>query len=273
MSGPAIVELSDYAGTAPKVLYHEPYEVNGTIGQGWTTKMCVVLPMDEIFTFSTFCGGTLRNVDLGGSVFADRIIPLSDPLNPALLCRSIRAKGTGHYTLANAPYLDNWSHVKFELEFGSVPFPVDGSTPFMIVSAETKAEIITVAGAKLTFGDGSPIQADAGITMPVKNYTVKMYQCPTTDDATCDPLTGLVNTSTVTIGGVARSAGTVRFDGQATETTVTTGLATTYTRELKLAWRPIEWNKFLRHDGVWDYAQKPDTTYIYADGDLTALFT
>lgn len=240
----------------------------GTSGGGWSGTLDFVVDSKDIYAFCQFAGGSQYTV---GS--ATRYIPLSHPDAPTLLCTKIKAVAKGGYTDPNLPVgqtvaLSNWSKGFISLTFTSVPWPMDGSAPMMTTETRAGSEVYTLAGSKLKFpSDGTIIQADAGITVPTTVYTLTIYLAVSLDDSALNALLGNVNNATF----LGNPAGTIRFDGFNSQSTMTGSGQQAYTRTLMLTYRPVPWIQFLRPNGVWEAAVKPDSSYVYTASDLSPL--
>jgi hypothetical protein len=228
--------------------------------------------MSDLVAFCQFCAGTPRTYDLGGGNTAVRIVPLSHPATSQLVCRKLSSRATGGWTPTNPAWSRQWSHAKVKVGFETVPWTSDGASPFLVVNAQSGSETYTLAGVRLTFPDGSPVQADAGQNVPTTIYQATIYQAASLGDDVWAPLSGKVNASAIQIGSYLCPAGTVRFDGGGGQQVMTANFQSAYTRQLAFAFRPIPWNQFLRPNGVWDTPLKPGGVPVYEAGDFSPLF-
>lgn len=266
---PAVVTLAS-CPVAYSILYDPRPTLKGDEG-GWTATLAFKVAMADVFTFCSWAAGTPTLYDLGGGVTATRIVPLSHPENTKLLCRGIDATAKGGWTPGNPVWDRQWSAASVVLTFKSVPYATDGSAPFMVTETRTGSETYTLAGTRLAFADATPIQADAGLNVPVLTYSTTVYQAAALGDDVVAPLTGKVNSSTVQLGDYVCPVGTVRFDGMQSRLSTTATFQKAYERGLMFAFRRYPWNQFLKPTGVWDYAQKPDSSYVYESANLNLL--
>ncbi len=271
MSGPAIVTLAN-SPVPYKILKSNPCTLQGQNGVGWTATIDFLVAANDWFTFAAFAAGTPTTVTVSGTPVT-RIIPLSHPAASKLLCTGIQSSATGQYVGSNAEWLRNHDLAKVSLTFTSVPYAVDGSTPFLTVETHVGSNTYTLAGSKLAFGDGTPIQADAGIDVPSIVYAITIYQAPgLADDVMATAMASPVNSASVTLGAKTWSAGFLKCLGMDCRSTMTANFQQSYERTIMVEGRSINWNYFLKPDGTWDVVTKPGGGNVYATSDLNALF-
>lgn len=273
-SGPVI--LSDFTprGAAPKILRESPLTVNGQFGAGWQGTIDFLVESRDLYAFAQFATGNPYTV---GS--AIRYIPLSHPDAPGLLCTGIRSVARGGFTTPDdvagstgrTVTLSNWSHAQVSCSFTSVPYATDGSTPFMTKETIGSSQEYSLADKKLIFpSDGKRIDADATLSVPTVVYVYTIYMAYALDDSAMNAM--LANpVSSASVGSIA--AGLLRFDNYRSSLSVTQGGQQAYTRTIQLAWRPIDWNYFLRPEVTWEAPEKPDSSLVYGTSDLNALFS
>ena len=273
-SGPVI--LSDFTprGAAPVILRESPLTVNGQFGAGWQGTIDYWVEARDLYAFAQFATGNPYTV---GS--AIRYIPLSHPDAPNLLCTGIRSVARGHFTTPDdvagstgrTVTLSNWSHAQISCSFTSVPYATDGSTPFMTKETIGASEEYSLAGKKLVFpSDGKRLDADATLSVPIVVYVYTIYMAYALDDSIINPLL-TAPVSSASVGGIA--AGLLRLDNYRSTLAVTQGGQSAYTRTIQLAWRPIDWNYFLRPEATWEVVEKPDSSNVYGTSDLNVLFS
>jgi hypothetical protein len=259
---PTVITLASCPVTY-QILYHNPPTLDGD-PSGWRSTMCFTTSERDSGRFCQWAGGLPYLIDLGGGSTVTRYIPLSDPKNPKLICMSIRCKLTGSYTPdEDEPYYRQWSDAKIELGFSSVPYITDGSVPFSTQETDMGVEVYSIAGANYVFPGGERIHADAGRKVPTQVYVYTVYNALALADSTVNPLLGKLNASPF----LGNPAGTVRCDGRAERIQTLASFQKAWTRTLKLTYRPIEWNKFLKRDATWDTPLDPggNPAYEYAD--------
>lgn len=267
---PAISSLDD-CPVDWKILYRNPATLQGD-QSGWRSSYQFLVAAEDHDEFCKYCGGKEVEIDLGGGSSAIRIIPASDPYRDDLLCQRISSTFTGKYTSGNPAALKNWSHAKVTVEFGSVPYPTDGSTPFMTISDRSTPEAVTASGKRLAFGDGTPISMDAAAIIPTTQKVITIYNAPNDRAADHDigvDFSGTVNSDTV-LGIFAPY--TLRFDGLDREEMRTATGQTTVRKNLYLTWRYVDLRKAMTGDWPWDFPTKPGGGYIYNAVPYTPLF-
>lgn len=269
-----------------KVLRGPQVAGSGSYTQGYQEQMTVAVTTQDLYAFLTWAGGQAYTISVGG-VPVVRIIPVSHPLFQALICTNVTWKLTGAFnaaaatltgsstwtgvntpTTTSAIHLQNYSWAQVTLTFSTVPYPVDGSRPFMVLNREIGAEVYTLAGQKLKFpSDGTQLDADAPITVPTIVYAATIYQAASVDDTTLAAAAAAPVSSTTFLGF---AAGLVRFDGISSQTTMAM-LSTAFQYTLKFTFRPVSWLQSLRPDGAWEAPTTPGGAYTYATSDLNAL--
>lgn len=238
---------------------------------GWRSAYTFGVALEDQDAFCLFLTANVVEIDLGGGSSATRILPAPDPYRAELLCQRIECRAVGGWTPTNPEPLRNWSHAEVRAEFGSVPYPTDGSTPFMTIRSRATPEATTVAGRKLTFPDGTPISADAAYVYPVEQHSITIYNAPDTPaaDATLTATySGTVNNATFLS---IYPAYTIRFDGMDREVVRTTTNVVTVTKTIHLSYRAIDWRKALKSDGTWDFVVRPGGSYQYTTANYNAL--
>ena len=267
---PATITLGD-SPVDYVILYNEPATLSGDQG-GWRSAYTFGVAMGDHDAFCNFLAANEVEIDLGGGSSATRIIPCSDPVRPDLLCQKIDSRATGGYNGALPEALRCWSHARVRAEFGSVPYPTDGSTPFMVTRVSAAPEATSAAGRRLAFPDGTPISADASAIYTGERHAITIYNAPDVPDddlqLTID-FSGTIN-SDVLFGRYP--AYTVRYDGMDRETVRTTTNQVTVTKTLYLGFRAIDWRKALKGNWVWDFVVKPGGGYIYNAVPYAPLF-
>ena len=250
------------------ILNKNPAQLDGEEGQ-YTAELTFGIDMKDIAAFAEWAGGKAYTVTVGGSP-VQRIIPLSHPAFPGLLCKSIKCSGAGGYTPSNPTGLENWEKAKVTLGFRSVPYGIDGQDPFLVKSGKGFSETTTLAGSQCYFpSDNTPIGTDAGLNTPVVDFQYQFFQCASLDLATLTDLAGKI--SSVTFLGLA--AGYILYKTFDYSESRTAFNLTTFTKTLYFQWRKIHHNYFLRPNGVWEIAYKPGATPMYDSVDLNALLT
>jgi hypothetical protein len=219
--------------------------------------------MEHHDQFVLFLTANEVEIDLGGGSSATRILPCADPYRSDLLCQRVESVATGTYDETLPVPLRNWSHAKVKAEFASVPYPTDGSTPFMNIRSRATPEATTAAGRRLSFPDGTPISADAAAIYPVEQHSITVYNAPNSpaaDAALTARFSGTVNNALFLS---IYPAYTVRFDGMDRDVSRSATGMTTVTKTLHLSYRAIDWRKALKPDFTWDFVQKPGGAYLY----------
>lgn len=253
------------------ILRNDPPTLSGDRDSGWTATVDFLVAIGDMTNFCLFCAGQPYTISSGG-VSITRIIPVVHPNYTSLMCKAISAVPVGGWTGTGASTFQQWSYAKVKVTFGYVPYATDGSQPFMTLNRRGTSEQYTLAGKQLTFSDGTPIQADASVTVPTITYVIKIFQCAAIDDSQVQTLLGCVNSDSVSaISDNPIAAGYLRFDSFDVDSTVTAG-QTTYSKTLYLSYRAVKWNQFLKPDGTWDYPQRPDGSYVYNTAALSPLF-
>lgn len=266
---PAIVTLAS-CPVAYSIARKNPLKIRGNINEGWSGEITFAVKAEDLYSFCTFAGGSKKTIDMGGGVTATRYIPLSHPDLTKLLCTRIDGEAIGGYTATNTEALSNWSNAFVTLSFTSVPYLIDGSTPFQTIEVNEGLEVYTLAGSKLKFpSDSSYLQADAGKTVGTAIYSNTIYLSGALNDGVINPLKGKCNASVL----LGQPIGTLRFDTWSAKIVMTSNFETSYTRSIKLTQRDVPWNQFLRPDGVWEAPVKPDGTFVYDLADLSPLFS
>lgn len=269
---PAIVTLAD-SPVPYKFLRNGPPTLDGDLG-GWTATMSFLVASGDMFEFCEFCGGTVKTVDMGGGVTAQRIIPLSHPFAPKLLCQGVSARMTGNWVDTLPDWCKQFSLAKVDVTFRTVPYQTDGGAPFLVMNNRGASQSYSLAGSKMSFpSDGTPIQADASLNVPILTYSATIYQAVGPGDDVVAPLMGTVNNATLTLGAFPMPAGTFRFDTMDNEVSTTVGSVKSYQRTLMGSFRPVPWNYFLRPNGLWEVALKPNGDPVYAPADHSVLFS
>lgn len=252
------------------ILYSEPATLKGD-DSGWRSSYVFGVEMADHDEFCLFLTANIVEIDLGGGSSATRILPAPDPYRPTLLCQKVETIGTGGWEPTNPAPLRNWSHARVKAEFGSVPYPTDGSTPFMTIRSRATPEATTVAGRKLTFPDGTPIAADAAYVYPVEQHSITIFNAP--DDAAGDAV--LTSTYSGTVNNATflsiYPAYTIRFDGMDRETTRTTTNVVTVNKTIHISYRAVDWRKALKSDGTWDFVVRPGGSYQYSTANYNLL--
>ena len=258
----ALVTLADYTGTTPCILHDPPATLDGD-ETGWRGNMTFKVPYDEMADFCQFAGGKPYTISISG-IPTTRYIPLSHPQFSGLICKRVQARATGQWDGTH-----NWDWCRVTCEFQSVPYGMDGSTPFLTIETTGSSESITIPQTAYYFpSDNKRIRQDVAIAVPVVTYAITTYLVPTLDDALYKTLVGKVNDASF----LGFAAGMMRFDTWRSALQMSATLASTYTTTLYFSFRPVEWNKFLRPDGTWEAAKKSvDNTYAYSSGDFSQL--
>lgn len=266
---PATIDWAD-CPVDYNIQYSEPAKLTGD-DSGWRSSYTFGVAAEDHDAFCLFLTSNIVEIDLGGGSTATRIMPAPDPYRTDLLCQKVESTFIGGWTPTNPDPLKNWSHAKVKAEFGSVPFPTDGSTPFMTIRSRATPEATTVAGRKLTFPDGTPIAADAAYVYPVEQHSITIFNAP--DDAAGDAV--LTSTYSGTVNNATflsiYPAYTIRFDGMDRETTRTTTNVITVTKTIHLSYRAIDWRKALKSDGTWDFVVRPGGSYQYSTANYDPL--
>ena len=268
---PAVVTLDD-SPVDYVILYRQPATLNGDEA-GWRSSYTFGVAAADHDDFCVFlAGGNPIEIDLGGST-AFRHIPCSDPYRTDLICKKISSVFTGSYTDSNPAPLKNWSHAKVTVEFGSVPYPTDGSTPFMTIGTRAAPEAITLAGRQLKHSsDSTPIQADAAISIAAESMSITIFNA--VYDQAADVTLAATYRETVNSDSLfgIYPAYTLRYDGMDRQVTRTATGQTTCQKTYYFYSRSIDLRKVLRPNGLWDFAVKPDTSYIYTAVPYAPLF-
>lgn len=251
------------------VLYASKPTLKGQADQGWSAEISFKVAQNDLIAFAQFVAGTPKTYTVGSGTVT-RIIPVTHPwlgYTTKMVARSIDCELTGEWTPGNEPWAQQWSDARVKVGFATVPWATDGSTPFAVVETNGASETYTLAGVKMAFSDGTPIQADAGLNVPTLAYSVTIYQAAAIGDDTVAPLLGTINSVAMALGVYTWPIGSVRFDGMRSRLTMTSDFNQAYERGLLFNCRPIHWNKFLRSDGTWDFA----TPSAYTLSDLRIL--
>ena len=251
------------------ILYSPVYSLKGSIDSTMDGEMTFNVAANDAGTFCKWASGQTYSVTVGG-IATTRIIPLSHPDYPSLLCKNFDCKLTGSYTPGNSQAMQNWSDAKVTLTFKSVPYATDGQTPYMVRRGRSSGEEYSLAGRQLVFaGNGQPIQADASLKVATQAFSVTLYQATKYDDALVSGLAGSVNSTTC----LNYAPGYLRYDSAEYEQTQSLS-GTTFTITYYFTWRSIPWNKFLRPDCVWDtvaIGTSGGTAFGYNSADLNQL--
>lgn len=270
-----------WGGTNPgDPLYYPQPELDGSL-DGWkSSNLAFRLPALEAANFAAFAGGVPYTI-MVGSIPTIRIIPMSHPLFPALLCRSAKVQWTGSHTPTNPFPLKNYSDAKVILGFESVPYATTGQTPYLVQRGRAASEQYSLAGRQLFFSNGQPLQADASITVGTNAFSFTVYQAPSVPGAVIENALANPRNSATFFG---EAVGSTRFDSYEYEhTQLATGVTTSafpatqdvYTITYQFTYRSIDWNKFLRPDCVWDtvaIGSSGGTAFGYGSSDLNLLF-
>ncbi len=269
---PAIVTLGD-SPVDYVILYRQPATLSGD-ESGWRSTYTFGVAAEDHDDFCVFLsGGIAIEIDLGSST-AWRHIPCSDPYRVDLICKRISSTFTGSYTSGNPDPIKNWSHAKVMVEFGTVPYSVDGSTPFMTLATRAAPEAITLAGRQLVHStDSSPIQADAAISVAAESLSITIYNA--VYDQAADVTLAATYRETVNSDSLfgIYPAYTLRYDGMDRQTTYTATGQVTCQKTYYFYSRSVDLRKVLRPNGLWDFAVKPDASYIYTPVAYAPLFS
>jgi hypothetical protein len=249
----------------------------------------------DMARFAQFAGGLIY--DLGGGT--RRIIPLSHPDYPGLLCKGIKCQATGEpyqgplptglqssgamagstqpgfgvnqpWNLLPTSPGRLYSHAKIVCTFKSVPYGNDGATPFLTVRAVGSSEQVTIPGTGYTFtSDGSPIKQDSSFAIATTTYNVTIFQAVGVDEALYATLAANPVNS---IPFLNFDAGTLRFDTWEYTQTQNSNFAKSYQIGFNFSWRAIPWNRVLRPDGIWESPVRTvDGGALYGTSDLNVL--
>jgi len=262
-------------------LYWPQQELVGDT-EGWKAgNVAFHLPANRAADFAVFAMGVPYSVIVGG-IATTRIIPMSHPMFPNLICRSAKVQWTGTYTASNAFPLKNYSDARVILGFESVPYATTGQTPYMIQRGRASSEQYSLAGRQLFFaGNGQPIQADASLAVGTNVFSFTVYQAPSVPRTVIENALANPRNSATFFGD---AVGSIRFDSYEYEhTQLATGITTSafpatqdvYTLTYYFTYRSIDWNKYLRPDCVWDtvaIGSSGGTAFGYGSSDLTLLF-
>ncbi len=266
----AIVTLDDCPVTTWTIL-RSPQPVLTGDESGYSDEITFMLPYEDAFTFFSWAGGLKQTIETAPGITVERIVPLSHPEIPSMLVRALRMErfGTPQETTDVKTIAALYNKAKITATFKSVPWPTDGSAPFMEIEHENGMEVYTIGTAKYRFFDGTPIDADAGLSVPISRIKISIFQCPQTGADLSDSLIGKLN-STIFMG---KPPGTVRHDGMSTRFSRAANFVDQWSRHLVLSYRPVHWNYFLHPSGAWQVAVKPDGNPAYELADLNQLLS
>ena len=269
---PAIVTLDDWVASGGwyEIARNKPPSIDGSRDGGWEASLDVYVYAFDLMDFCQFCGGVPRTYTVGG-VTVTRLVPLSHPAAPRLLCSDIKSEYIGEFTPSNDPWIQQWSHAKVSLKFKAVPYATDGSQPFMVINTRGGVEEYSLAGVRLQTAGGIPLQTDASLPVHTTIYSITIFQCPALGDNVVIPLQGKVNTGPMLMGSMMCAAGCVKFMDMQSEDSMTPDFQIKYTRTLSFGVRDVDWRMVLLPDGTWDFAVKPGGGYILDDTDLSVL--
>jgi hypothetical protein len=238
---------------------------------GYSDEITFDVAYEDALTFFNWAGGLVHSIEspVGSGFYVQRIIPLSHPEISTMIVRGLsmqrygtQAETTNVHTLAAL-----FSRAKITATFKSVPWPTDGSSPFMEIETQKGAEVYTIGTAKYRFADGTPIDADCGVVIPTSTFSISIYSCPVIGTAESDPLLGKLNITEF----MGKPPGTVRYDGMSTKFSKAANFVDQWSRHMSFAYRPIPWNYFLHPSGDWLLALKPDGSPAYEPAELNVL--
>lgn len=243
------------------ILYNPAKELNGDLS-GWSAVMGFRVPLANYLPFVTYVAGRSYAVTTGAGTFT-RIIPMSHPDFPGLICTKIQTKGTGQISATG-----QFSWFRVTATFTMVPYNVDGSAPFQTIEATYSTKTYSIANTSFTFSDGTPSTASSFIAVPEIGYVVTLYQCTQLDDALLGTLIAAPLNNNTFFGWPAK---TIFLEGMKASLNMASVGTPTYTRVVQFKYRPIDWNKFLRTDGQWDTCLNVAGDPAYQQSDLSQI--
>ena len=215
---------------------------------GRTEQLVFLVAFENRGAFIDFVAG--YSTSAGGVVTRNQ--PLQDPFTTYLYAVQIDGEGIGADNLVglNRP----WSHIKFTITFGTLVWDPNGATPYYSVRYRASTSTITVPGAKLAFSNGEYIDHDYGVLVGQFAIEITKYQVPAIGDFvnTYAPLSGQVNSDTVTIQGYNYSPGHLMLPTVDAESQVNSLGAPQNQATVALIYRSIPWNSGIRSDGMVD---------------------
>ena len=208
--------------------------------------------------------------------------PHQHPLSPNLICMSCDIEGCGTPILNSQGYPYYLGGFKANCEYRTAtwgPLPLndpenvnqlDPSNPVLWCSQEIDFEdevYILEKNQYIWESDSSPSKIPVKVTVGVTSMILTFPQLPYLPIATVRSLRNKVNSVAVLGVGI----GKLWFKGARTVRELNTDGELCNKATLVFKERDVEWNKYLRPDGTWDYLKNGSSARVLAAGDLTPL--
>ena len=208
--------------------------------------------------------------------------PHQHPLSTNLCCVDVEIEGCGNMVRNPQGYPSYDAGFFAHATYRAIPFmpyttddpygnnQLDPTNPILWCSQEIdfEDEVYVLEKNQLVWeSDLTPSQIPVKITVNITTMNLTFYQLPYLPITTIRSVRNCVNT--VAVLGVA--IGKLWFKGCRTQRDLNTDGTMMQTLHMQFKERDIEWNKFIRLDGTWDYLKNPGGARVLPAADLTPL--
>jgi hypothetical protein len=236
-----------------------------------TAQLTWQVPDVDIAQFMAVVSGLKETIVLPGNPpsTVQRIVPLRHPRFTNLLADSAQAVAKG-FAPNGDPTLGNWwSSWDVQVDFRTPQFNVDGSDPFLTISARPSGRTIAMPASAATFSsDSSHPVIDPGVFIPGWTYEITINGAPTFDEAFYNGYLRTINTTTFR----NCAPGTVLFPGPALNRTVTIGNVARNSITFAFEVSALNWNLQGKSDGTTDTLNFNGTPW-YSSKDFNLLLS
>lgn len=183
---------------------------------------------------------------------------LQSPFWPGIYARRVQIEGMGadERVTRNRP----WSRIAFAVEFGPLPFGVEGDQAYLEVATHGASSLATRPNASSYFqGNNERIDFDSGVWIGQTAYEFKYHQVVNYAPlkAKLESLKGKISSQDMTIDTTLHAAGTLLIPTYDTSQTTATMGQVQRTASVTILARSIPWNSAVRSDGTVDAVLPP----------------
>jgi hypothetical protein len=210
--------------------------------------MHFLVALNDVTPFVRHIIGTVETIEYSGGTIS-RVVPLVYPDDTEMFLVSYKPEyfgtpgGSG-----TSVYSSMFSHARIACEFSTLPFGVQGDSPYWTLDADFGVSVETIPGSAFRFpSDGSSLSGEAGNSVGVVSYVLTVYQSATPFGYSAASLVGKVNSAAFDDFPI----GTLWLKGlrsQQSRGMFSQSLVKSY----NLQFRERPWNEVMRADGAWE---------------------
>ncbi len=211
-----------------------------------------------------------------------RVGPHQHPLSSNLCCMDVALEGCGSPIL-NSSGLPSYSggflahctyrsppYSPYQTQDPNNANQIDPTTPVLWCTQELdfEEEVYVLERNQYVWeSDGKASKIPVKVTVGVTSMNFTYHQLPYLPMATLRSLRNKVNNATF----LGAATGMIWFKGLRTVREKGTDGTVSQRVQMVLKEREVEWNKYLRDDGTWDYLKNPSNNRVLAAADLSPL--